>query len=385
MHEDMPKDPQRIYDSAKLMDEQTALYDARNMGLDVAVLRFSTTYGSGKTARHGAMSVTSQIVEQPFNGLPFHLAESGDAKDDFIHNKDAALGIFLATVAPKVPNRVYNIGSGAGNTRHDFAAVIRKKIPGADIKIGPGLKFIAMPYNPHGVYDVSRARDELGFKAEYDIERAVEDYIASLERMMEAMLANGGEEPTLFLWACDRHPYPHPFRVPTTRPIERGDLIICEIHPKTGGYFTHVERTYCVGGKPSSEQRRIYDGCIEAYEAGMSRFKAGTPISTAMNHVADVVRERGLGMCELGIHGHGLASLEYPRYRHHALKADQEALKVVGDEFRKDMVFASNIDLVDPAWRNGETGCVFAETVHIGDDGPRRLHSFPMNFQLIKA
>lgn len=204
-------------------------------------------------------------------------------------------------------------------------------------------------------------------------------------RMMEAMLANGGEEPTLFLWACDRHPYPHPFRVPTTRPIERGDLIICEIHPKTGGYFTHVERTYCVGGEPSPEQRRIYDGCIEAYEAGMSRFKAGTPISTAMNHVADVVRERGLGMCELGIHGHGLASLEYPRYRHHALKADQEALKVVGDEFRKDMVFAFNIDLVDPAYHEGQTGCVFAETVHIGNDGPRRLHSYPMDFQLIKA
>ena len=24
--------------------------------------------------------------------------------------------------------------------------------------------------------------------------------------MMETMLANGGEEPTLFLWACDRYP-----------------------------------------------------------------------------------------------------------------------------------------------------------------------------------
>lgn len=181
--EDIPKDPQRIYDSAKLMGEQTAIYYAKNMGLDVAVLRFSTTYGPGKTARHGAMGVTSQIVENPFNGLPFQLPEGGDAKDDFIYNKDSALGIYLATVAAKVPSRIYNIGSGVGNTLQDFAAVIRKRIPGADIKIGPGLKFIAMPYNPHGVYDVSRARDELGFKTQYGIERAVEDYIASLERM----------------------------------------------------------------------------------------------------------------------------------------------------------------------------------------------------------
>jgi len=66
-------------------------------------------------------------------------------------------------------------------------------------------------------------------------------------RMVETMLANGGEEPTLFLWAADKHPYPHPFRVPTTRVLERGDMIICEMHPKFGGYFSHVERTYCLG------------------------------------------------------------------------------------------------------------------------------------------
>lgn len=183
MPEDMPKDPQRIYDSAKLMGEQTALYYAKNMGLDVAILRFATTYGPGKTARHGAMGVTSQIVENPFHGLPFHLAEGGDAKDDFIYNKDSALGIYLATMAAKVPSRVYNIGSGVGNTLQDFATAIVKRIPAADIKIGPGLKFLAMPYNPHGIYDVTRARDELGFKTEYDIDRAVADYIASLERM----------------------------------------------------------------------------------------------------------------------------------------------------------------------------------------------------------
>jgi nucleoside-diphosphate-sugar epimerase len=40
-----------------------------------------------------------------------------------------------------------------------------------------------MPYPPHGVYDVSRARNELGFKPEYDFDRAVGDYVDSLKRM----------------------------------------------------------------------------------------------------------------------------------------------------------------------------------------------------------
>ena len=201
-------------------------------------------------------------------------------------------------------------------------------------------------------------------------------------RMVETMLAHGGEEPTLFLWACDRYPYPHPFRVPTTRKMERGDVIICELHPKIGGYFTHVERTFCLG-EPEAKQREIYDGCVAAYERGLKEFGPGRKISDAMGAVKQTIEERKLAICETGIHGHGLASLEYPRYRFHALRADQDALKVVGDEFRPGMVFAFNIDLYDPAWRNGETGCVFAETVQITATGAQRMHGFSTKFQAI--
>ncbi|MBX6329555.1 MAG: NAD(P)-dependent oxidoreductase [Pseudolabrys sp.] len=181
--EDLPKNPQRIYDSAKLMGEQAALYYATNFGVDVAVLRFATTYGPGKTERHGKMGVTSQIVEAPFNGLPFTHPYGADAKDDFIYNKDSASGIFLATVAEKVPSRVYNIGSGCGVGLNDIAAAVRKRIPNAVIEIGPGDNFLGMPYQPHGVYDITRARNELGFEPKFDIDRGIADYIASLERM----------------------------------------------------------------------------------------------------------------------------------------------------------------------------------------------------------
>ena len=200
--------------------------------------------------------------------------------------------------------------------------------------------------------------------------------------MMRTMIANGGEEPTLFLWACDPLPYPHPFRVPTTRPMERGDVIICEMHPKFGGYFTHVERTFSLG-EPDRKQIEIYEGCVAAYRRGLEGFGPGRTISTAMEAVKDEIVSRGLAICEAGIHGHGLASLEYPRYRHHAIAADREAVKVIGDQFQEGMVFAFNIDLFDPAWHDGKTGCVFAETIEITATGARRLHEFPMEFQQI--
>ena len=40
-----------------------------------------------------------------------------------------------------------------------------------------------------------------------------------------------------------------------------------------------------------------------------------------------------------------------------------------------------SIDLLDPTWRNGETDCVFAETIVITNDGTRRMHAFLTDFQ----
>jgi len=183
MHEEMPKTPIRIYDSAKLMGEHVGLYYQANMGVDVVVLRFATTYGPGKTARHGKMGVTSQIVENPARGLPFRLPQGGDQQDDFVYNKDSALGLYLATVAENLTNRVFNIGSGVGATLNDFARILRRYLPNADIDIGPGLNFFNSPYPMSGIYDISRARQELGYSPQYDLEKGIADYLQSLERL----------------------------------------------------------------------------------------------------------------------------------------------------------------------------------------------------------
>jgi UDP-glucose 4-epimerase len=129
------------------------------------------------------MGVTSQIVENPANGLPFRLPQGGDEKDDFIYNKDSAHGIYLACMAKSPKSRVYNIGTGVGITLNDVARVVRKHLPHAEIEIGPGLNFLGMPYPASSVYDISRARAELGFAPQYDLEHGIADYLDSLKRL----------------------------------------------------------------------------------------------------------------------------------------------------------------------------------------------------------
>jgi len=57
MSEDLPAKPKRIYDSAKFMGENVCAYYNDNMGIETVSLRFASTYGPGKTARHGPMAV----------------------------------------------------------------------------------------------------------------------------------------------------------------------------------------------------------------------------------------------------------------------------------------------------------------------------------------
>jgi UDP-glucose 4-epimerase len=183
MPEDLPARPKRIYDSAKFMGENICTYYNDNMDIETVSLRFASTYGPGKTVRHGPMAVMSRIVENPAQGLPFKIQQGGDDKDDFIYNKDSALGIYLATVADKVKSRVYNIGTGVGVTLRDFERVIKKHIPNAIMEIGGGLNFYGLTYSATGVYDISRAKNELGYTPEYDLDRGIADYLAALKRM----------------------------------------------------------------------------------------------------------------------------------------------------------------------------------------------------------
>ena len=183
MPEDLPKNPKRIYNSAKLMGEHVGLFYQANMGLDVVVLRFASTYGPGKTARHGKMGVMARSWRIRRTEYRFISPRAGTRRHDFIYNKDSARGIYLATIAEQPKSRVYNIGTGVGVTLNDFAHVIRKHLPQARIEIGPGLNFLGMPYPASGIYDISRARTELGYAPQFDLERGIADYLESLKRL----------------------------------------------------------------------------------------------------------------------------------------------------------------------------------------------------------
>lgn len=181
--EDHPKNPIRIYESAKLMGEHMGQFYQRTYGLEFAALRLSSTYGPGKTVRHGGMAVLSQIIEGAYSGKATRIEKGGDQKDDIIYNKDAAYGIYLACTTREFHYPAYNIGTGIGLTLRDVAEEVRRVIPEADIQIGPGLNFMEGPTHYYSVYDITRARQDLGFCPQFTLRKSIEDYIETLRKL----------------------------------------------------------------------------------------------------------------------------------------------------------------------------------------------------------
>jgi UDP-glucose 4-epimerase len=181
--EDGPKNPVRVYDATKLAGELMALQYVEVHGLDVVILRFASTFGPGKLVRHGPVSWHSRLVEHAMAGQPARLPQGGDQPDDMIYHRDIARAIVLAVDAPGLTHRVFNIGRGEAATMREFADVVRRVIPGAALEVGPGLDYYGSGIPYYSVYDISRARTELGFAPRFDLEAGVRDYVATMRRL----------------------------------------------------------------------------------------------------------------------------------------------------------------------------------------------------------
>src|SRR6266566_4610413 len=150
------------------------------MGM-VNVLEAARAFDVARVVYTSAKGIYGPVLGE--YGAPTYKPVPEDLPKNPKRNNDSARGIYLACTAENPNSRVYNIGTGVGVTLNDIARVIRKHLPRADIEIGPGLHFLGMPYPASSVYDISRARAELGYAPQYDLERGIADYLESLERL----------------------------------------------------------------------------------------------------------------------------------------------------------------------------------------------------------
>ena len=105
---------------------------------------------------------------------PVYAADGGD----LIYARDCGRAIALLQVADRLGYRTYNVAGGHITTNAELAAAIGAAIPGAAPALRDGR-------DPGGLgrdiyLDISRLREDTGFRPGYDTRAAVADYVGWL-------------------------------------------------------------------------------------------------------------------------------------------------------------------------------------------------------------
>lgn len=125
---------------------------------------------------------------------------------------------------------------------------------------------------------------------------------AEIEYRMRRLGADGPAFETIVA-SGERTALPH--ARPTTRPIQRNQLLLVDMGATVAGYASDMTRTHAVG-KLSATARRMYRAVLESQLAGVDAVKPGVSSHTVDATVRAVLR--GFGLDKLFIHstGHGV-------------------------------------------------------------------------------
>lgn len=179
--EDHPYNPTDGYGATKLGGELMVRQYQASFGLDTVVLRLASTYGPGKTERHGDVGTVSRMIESIRTGEPVVLAHGGDERSDYVYNRDVGRAVALAAFAAQPRSRIYNVGTGVGLSLREVRAIIQSIAPTAPIEVGDGVGY-APGREPTGSIPLTaRAAEELGFVATYDFAAGVRDYLRVMD------------------------------------------------------------------------------------------------------------------------------------------------------------------------------------------------------------
>ena len=95
-----------------------------------------------------------------------------------------------------------------------------------------------------------------------------------------------------------------PSQNPSTRRLERGDVIITELSASLEGYSGQIHRPIFVGAEPTETWAQMFDAAREAYDRVAAGMVAGSTEGDAIRNAA-VLGERGYAIYDDLVHGYG--------------------------------------------------------------------------------
>jgi len=162
---------------------------------------------------------------------------------------------------------------------------------------------------------------------------------------------------------------------PTLRELQRGDLVMIDVHPVVNGYTADLCRTVCLG-KPTDEQAAAHRLYVNALERTIAKACAGVQMSELEASMHGTFEEAGHQEHIFGppIHGVGIEFEESPLPAGHAF--------FHGEPAPPPLAAGVTIAIGNCGLYTGPWGVREEDTVVIGDGRPRLLTHFPRQLQV---
>jgi UDP-glucose 4-epimerase len=165
--------PRTPFAAAKAFGDLLGQVYTESYGLDVVSLRLTEAYGPGRRRPN----LVEQLIEAGLKRRPFRLEAGAEQPYHLVHVEDVARAILAAGAAAAPATRIYDIG-GECMPLGRVAAIVRDRLPHAQIEIGPG----QLPdFDHHGPTSVGPADHELGYRPRWGLARGIDDLCAWLE------------------------------------------------------------------------------------------------------------------------------------------------------------------------------------------------------------
>lgn len=173
--EDKELFPPNIYAVNKYVCERESLIIGQSLGIPTIALRFFNAYGPRQALSNPYTGVAAIFASRILNNLSPLIYEDGQQRRDFIHVKDVARAVVLATASTSQIWEPYNVGTGKFVTieyiSRCLALLLNKNIEPTIVgkyRVGD---------IRHCYSDSSKIARDLGFKSEISFEDGMANYI----------------------------------------------------------------------------------------------------------------------------------------------------------------------------------------------------------------
>ncbi len=174
-----PVNPSDLYSATKASCEFLGQQYAATFGFDFRISRIYFCFGPGKLP-----SRFIRLYRLAFGALEglegLQMDKGADQKLDFVYIEDAGRGTAMIYAADKPPHDVYNIATGVA-TSVGRVAQLAQQYSRFDVTVELGEGMLMQRCE---ALDITRAREDLGYEPQYDVETGIRRYAEWMETVL---------------------------------------------------------------------------------------------------------------------------------------------------------------------------------------------------------